>query len=945
MKISGVLVAFVVFGQFPCQAQEAQDYMKRIGNPQANYYNIVAEVDSALKAAPTDTSEESAGVLFARWKWFWSSRMGDAMDGAKTGKFSHYVDVMKSLVQTKPCTSPSSYPASWGLLGPVQLERQEMGWINAVARDPNNASVVYAGAPNGGLWRTNDIDAADPVWQNITDQSHLPGLGIGDILIDPSNSDIIYIATGFYTGNVGFGVGVLKTSNGMDPLPTWDFTGVNYNPFVNEITAVKKLVMSPVDHNTIYAFTGKEVFKTTDGGDTWPSMGLNAAIANDALDIANLVIDPLDPGNIVVTTTRFDDNDDLFKGGLWRWVNSTSTWSQLTENLSASLFHHPHNRYPVYLAATNSMLYALYRTSVDSRIDQSTDGGITWFLHTVTNNYGPLFIVSDENTNIMYTADGKNDGESIGRKVYKSTNGGTSFFKITEYNGTYNGTSTHADIRALQLFQASSDGLNDILLAGTDGGVLYSTSTDPPPNNKVHWRNVNGSGLAVGQFYGLAGSEKVPERIVAGAQDNGFSTHENGRWINLIVGDAYRMAIDRENPLNAIGEKIGWGLPSTLNGGNYLGKTNDGGQTWNVSQPQPPWGNSGNSDNFNMGLQISPDIWNVRDQPLVIDHENNMYIGFHDLFRYNPSSNSWTPLSDFTAQGVGAGSGCSAFAISPSDPDVIYFGFENPTWDVDNLIKKKIWKTLDGGASWADITNDLPVNWYAISGIVVDPAHVDRVWVSFGAVGSYGNLAEPYNGSSRVYYTSDGGATWTDYSLGLTPLPINTIVYETGSTDGLYVGTDVGVFYTNRSLYNSDNITDPQNTGWVCFNDEFPACIVTGLEINYASNKLRASTYGRGIWESSLACPLNTDLYFTTANAAGLSSTFQEASNNVSIVADAGTSVFPILPEERVMQSMFRPTGIRVFTWFLGRIFSFIPVMGRTTASTPKWRSPQQVAG
>ena len=43
MKISGVLVAFVVFGQFPCQAQEAQDYMKRIGNPQANYYNIVAE--------------------------------------------------------------------------------------------------------------------------------------------------------------------------------------------------------------------------------------------------------------------------------------------------------------------------------------------------------------------------------------------------------------------------------------------------------------------------------------------------------------------------------------------------------------------------------------------------------------------------------------------------------------------------------------------------------------------------------------------------------------------------------------------------------------------------------------------------------------------------------------------------------------------------------------
>lgn len=226
--------------------------------------------------------------------------------------------------------------------------------------------------------------------------------------------------------------------------------------------------------------------------------------------------------------------------------------------------------------------------------------------------------------------------------------------------------------------------------------------------------------------------------------------------------------------------------------------------------------------------------------------------------------------------------------MSASDPDVIYFAFEGQTWDPANTMRRKMWKTTNGGVSWTDISTGLPINWYAISGIVVDPNDADRVWVSFGDIGAYGTLAEPYNGSSRVYYSPDGGTTWTDYSKGLTPLPINVITYEQGSNDGIYVGTDVGVFYTNRNLYDADDIADPQNTGWACFKDNLPVCIVTDLEVNYASNRLRASTYGRGIWESSLACPLTTDLSFTTSTSSGLSNSFQEASGQLVVTADAG---------------------------------------------------------
>lgn len=868
--------------QVICSAQVAVGYKEKAGHPQANYYSIASEVDSLLRSMPVDSSEENASVLFARWKWFWDSRMGDAVDQAKMGKFSGYVDAMKSLVQTPSCTSPSSYPANWNLLGPVQLPRQEMGWIHSVARDPNNASVVYAGAPNGGLWRTNDVNASVPIWENITDHTHLPGLGVGDILIDPSNSDVIYLATGFYTSGIGYGVGVLKTVNGTDALPTWEFTGVNYNPFVNEVSAVKRLVMSPVDNQTVYAFTGKEVFKTTDGGASWPSMGLNAAVANDDLDIANLVIDPLDLDNIIVTTTRFDDNVDMLMGDLWRWDNTALTWTQLTVNLSASPLQHAYSRYPLLLSTANSDIYTMYKSSVDTRIDKSTDGGVTWSLHTATNNYGPLFIVSPLNSSIMYLGDGS------GRVVYKSIDGGADFDPISNYwpENFYNGTSTHADIRALQLFQASTDGLSDILLAGTDGGVLYSSSAQAPLGNVVNWTNINGYGLAVGQFYGLAGSEREPGRIVAGAQDNGFATHEYGAWVNKVVGDSYKMVIDRENSLQAIGEKIGYG--GQLASGTYLGKSVTGGQTWTGSMQQPPWGNPSNQGNFNQGVQYSPDVWNVKDQPILINQQNDLFIGFHDLFKFDTSNSSWNPVSDFTAEGVAIGAGCNALAIAQSDPNVIYFGYEHQTWDPNNLTKKKLWRTLNGGSSWTDVTNDLPVNYAGISGIAIDPDDSDRVWVSFNSVWHDGNLAEPYNGINRVYYSHDGGTTWTDYSLGLTSLPINTITYEQGSNDGIYVGTDVGVFYTNRVLYNSDDVGNPQNTGWVCFNDGFPVCVVTQVEVNYASNRLRASTYGRGIWESTLACPLTADLLVTTVSANGLSSTFQEVLNNISITADVG---------------------------------------------------------
>ena len=98
-----------------------------------------------------------------------------------------------------------------------------------------------------------------------------------------------------------------------------------------------------------------------------------------------------------------------------------------------------------------------------------------------------------------------------------------------------------------------------------------------------------------------------------------------------------------------------------------------------------------------------------------------------------------------------------------------------------------------------------------------------------------------YSANQKVYYSSDAGASWTNYSDGLPNLPANCVTYAEGSNDELYVGTDAGVYYRNDTF-----------TSWQPYKDGMPNVVVTELEIQYASNTITAATYGRGLWRAPL---------------------------------------------------------------------------------------------
>jgi ligand-binding sensor domain-containing protein len=136
--------------------------------------------------------------------------------------------------------------------------------------------------------------------------------------------------------------------------------------------------------------------------------------------------------------------------------------------------------------------------------------------------------------------------------------------------------------------------------------------------------------------------------------------------------------------------------------------------------------------------------------------------------------------------------------------------------------------TSNGGTSWSEYS--LPA-YTTLTYLAVSNNDPQRLWAAFSG----------YTSGSKVYQSTNGGQSWTNISGTLPNVPINTIVYQNNYNNRLYVGTDIGV------MYRDDNSSD-----WVDFSTNLPNVVVTELEIQYSSGKLRAATFGRGLWEAEI---------------------------------------------------------------------------------------------
>jgi photosystem II stability/assembly factor-like uncharacterized protein len=723
-----------------------QEWFQMMEDPKANFYDIQKAFYDYWK---DKTPEKGSGWMqFKRWEYFMEERV------YPTGKLPDPAATYREITRYRE-THPD-FPgalADWQPLGPSTWLSTSynpgIGRINCIAVHPTINTTLFAGAPSGGLWKSTN---SGQNWTTATD--NLQVLGVSSILIDPSNPNIMYIATGDGDGGATYSIGVLKSTNAGS---TWNTTGLSW--IVSQGIRIHKLLMHPSNSSIIIAATSFGIYRSTDAGTNW--------VNTQAGNIRDMEFKPGNPNILFAASTSFfksTDNGQTFTL-ITNGLPSSSSVNRLAIGVSSA---NPSYVYILAGSSSNSGFYGFYR-SIDEGLTftmQSNSPNILGYSSDGSSSggqssYDLAVAVSPVNVNEVYSG---------GINIWKSTNGGVNWVLNTYWVWPPSISSyVHADIHSL-------DFVGTTLYSGCDGG-LFNTS-----NWGVNWTDIT-AGMSTTQFYRIGGTPQNASLIYGGTQDNGSNRYDNGVWTHVLGADGMEAAIDYSNSNTVYVCIQNGGLRRSLNGGvgfsNIVGNITGSGAwvTPYVIHPQVP---------------------------------QTIFAGYQDIWKSTSQGGIWTKLTNY------GGSTFRSLAVSVSNPDYIYAA-----------TLSTIYRTTDGGANWTDITSGLP--GASITYIAVNSTNPLNIWVTHSG----------YTDGVKVSQSTNGGLTWTNLSGTLPNLPANCIAYD--HPDRLFVGMDVGVYYRDASM-----------NDWTSFMTNLPNVIVREMEIHTPANKIRAATYGRGLWETVL---------------------------------------------------------------------------------------------
>jgi photosystem II stability/assembly factor-like uncharacterized protein len=583
-------------------------------------------------------------------------------------------------------------------------------------------------------------------------------------------------------------------------------------------------IVIPTDYettHTIYIATGDRdgwhnnsigVLKSTDGGSTWLNTGIDFSLSNIAM-VNRLLLDPGNNQTIIAATSN----------GVYKTSNGGIVWStQLTTYDFIDLEYKPGD------------FNTIYASTRDGKIYVTSDGGGLWTQIFSDASACRIELAVSANQPAWVYAVAVNAANGL-YGIYKSTNSGATYSQV--FSGTtsnllawsgYGNETGGQGWYDLSLAVSHSDA-NTLLVGGvntwrsTDGGtswsivnyfvnyfVVQTVHADKhsltfrsngdlfecndggvfiSTNNGTSWTNKT-NGMAISQIYRLGVSNAASTEVITGLQDNGTKTLSGGMWSETTLADGMECIIDNTN--------VNIQYRSEPDG--YLVKTSN---HWVSSQGFSTYA-------AGQGAWVTPYIINPND-PLTL------YAGYADIWKTTNRGDSWTKISSFNSSYK-----IRSMAIAASNVQVIYVS------DIYN-----IWKTTDGGTSWNNITGTLPVGSAEITYIAIKNDDPNTLWITISG----------YN-ANKVFQSIDGGTSWTNISAGLPQIPAYTIVQNIQSNNEvqLYVGTELGV-YLKKGYDN-----------WVEYNTGLPNVRVGEIEIYYDSNphesKLRAATFGRGLWET-----------------------------------------------------------------------------------------------
>ncbi len=567
------------------------------------------------------------------------------------------------------------------------------------------------------------------------------------------------------------------------------------------------------------------VLKTTDGGITWNATGLSFAASQHRV-IYRLLKDPT-------------NNDILYAAtdiGLYKTIDAGVTWNQLTPTIFGDLEFKPGSPSTIYASTRTGDIYksidsgisfnAVLNTSL-TRVELAVspnDSSIVYAIMANFSTFGGIYKSTDSGAtfSLVYSSNLKNllgyecDGSGNGGQGsydlcmavdpndvnivhiggvngWKSTDGGVTWQINTHWSDTCGGTASiiHADKHFLAYQNSSST-----LFQCNDGGI-YKTS-----DNGATWTDKT-NGIILSQIYRISTAQTDATAVITGLQDNGSKLYTtNGAWEDIQGGDGMNCIINPTNYNNQYASLYNGYISRTSNA--WIGTTNIT-QDYNYN-----WIHG--IDNSEAGAWVSPYV-------IDPDHTDTLYLGLKEVWKTSNQGDMWTKVSNFNT-----GNTLRSLALAPSNNNVMYAA-----------TLTQLWKTSNGGTTWDERTNGLPVGSNSITYITIKNDDPNTLWVTFGNYDIH-----------RVYQSTDGGLTWTNISAGLPNVPCMSLIQNKQNTamNELYVATDVGVYVKEG------------NNNWQYYSNGLPNVLVTDLDIYYdnnvANSKIKAGTYGRGLWTSDL---------------------------------------------------------------------------------------------
>lgn len=685
-------------------------------------------------------------------------------------------------------------------IGPAAMS----GRITALACDPSDPYVIYAGAASGGVWRSKSGGAN---WEPIFDKA--PTQSVGALAVSSRNPDEIWVGTG--EGNPrnsqNFGAGIFRSIDG----------GANWiNMGLERTRTIHRILLHRDNPDVIWAASlgsaygpneERGVFKSSDGGRSWRKV----LYVNDLTGCADLVVDPRNPNKLVAAMWEYRRWPWFFKSGgkgsgIYVSYDGGESWERRSNK--DGLPEGDLGRVGLAIAPSNpDVVYALVEAK-DNALYKSVDGGRKWRKMAEKNQGDRPFYYAEiyadpKNENIVY---------SVHSQITRSIDGGRSF---DNWVGFWD---IHPDHHAFWIHPENPGYIID----GNDGGLNITH------DGGKTWRYADN--IPVGQFYHINVDNDIPYNIYGGLQDNGSwvgpsaawkaSGLRNTEWQEVDFGDGFDVLPQRDNirycfamsqggELSHIDRKTGKSryVKPLHPDGTYLR------WNWNAGIAQDPFRDHGIYFGSQF-LHYSPDLghtWQIISPDLTTN----------DTSKFHQSQSGGLTLDATNAENF-----CTIIALAPSPAQqgVIWVGTDDGNLQL----------TRDGGKNWDNVADRMPDcpkgAW--IPQIDVSAKNAGEAFV---VVNNYRqNDWEPY-----LYHTTDFGRKWKRLAHAKN---INgfclSVVQDSETPNLLFLGTDQGLYF---SLDYGENWTH-----WPAAS--FPSCPVQDMKIQSRDGDLVIGTFGRAIW-------------------------------------------------------------------------------------------------